>query len=75
MVQRSGRNREIELANSLAPIEEPSILLAESSCDLPRERKHNNTGQKSSETFCGLLRIPGTMDARDKFCKRHRANG
>ncbi len=74
MVQRGGCNREIELADDLTPIEQPSILLAESSRDLLRKREHNNPGEKSSETFCGLLRIPGAVDACNKFGKRHRAN-
>lgn len=74
MVQCGGRNREIELADDLTHIEQPSIFLAESSRNLLRKREHNNPGQESAETFCGLHRVPGTVDACDKFGKRYRAN-
>ena len=52
MVQRSGCNREIELAHGQTRVERPSILLAESPRDLIREREDSNPGSK---TVGGLL--------------------
>jgi len=59
----------------LPPIEQTGVFLSESASDLLRERKDRDPGEKSSKSFCSLMRFPGTKDAGDKFGERNRAAG
>lgn len=51
MMERSHGNGKIELADCLSFTQEPSILLAETPCDLIRKRQNADASQEPLESF------------------------